>query len=141
MTPRRREFLALVAGAGTLSIAGCADESSELNAPPDEDETEDTETQTPTETDSTPNLDVVGGMLPDFGDGTVSVDVTVENRGDEASSATLVVTADAEGADERTREESVSLDPGDEETFTFEFEISQDTYYAEEWGISSALVP
>jgi hypothetical protein len=134
MSPRRREFLAATAGAAVLALAGCSDGGSELNAPSED------EGGTPTPTDPTPNLDIVGGMLPDFGDDGVSIDVTVENRGEESSSATLfVVASDGAGESRLTRETSVSLDPGDSETYTFEFDLTRETYTGEEWGVSAEL--
>jgi hypothetical protein len=127
MSQRRREFLAATAGAVALTLAGCSDGGSELNAPPEDDG------GTPTPTDPTPNLDIVDFSTPTGGDGAMSVDVTVENTGDEASSATLVVTAYNDD-DEVSTETPVSLDPGDSETYTVTVDVDPETYEEGQYG-------
>lgn len=125
MSPRRRDLLA---GAGTVAaflLAGCgSDGGSDLNTPPPG-EDDPTLTRTPTP-DPVPNLDITD-FASQVKDGTVVVDVTVENVGDATGSGTLVVTLEA-GDTSVEREKSVSVEVGGSKTYSFEFDVDVEAY-------------
>jgi hypothetical protein len=132
MARTRRRLLA-AAGSGLLAaLAGCGggvDERTPSSAPNADGEDGGTpggggenvgfpERTSPP--DPTPNLSFEDFRLVDRDD-RLHLEVDVVNDGDEAASATVEASIRA-GDVERTRERAVSLDVGESETYTFEFE-------------------
>ncbi len=113
MERTRRGLLATLVPA-LAALAGCG-------SGVDPRETSDGTAATPTPTqDPAPNLSFGGFELLEPADHLV-VAVTVVNDGDEPGAATLEVQVRA-GEEETTRRRQVALDPGNEETYRFDFE-------------------
>lgn len=115
MEHTRRGVLA-VAVPTLAAFAGCGS-----GVDPQETTDGDGETPTPTPTpDPAPNLSFDGFELLEPEDHLV-VTVTVVNDGDEPGAATLELYVRI-GDEETTRRRQVSLDPGERETYRFEFD-------------------
>jgi len=118
---RTRRGVLTVAVPTLAAFAGCGSGVDPQGTTDGDDGGADTRTETPTPTpDPAPNLAFDGFELLQPAESLV-VTVTVVNDGDETGTATLELYVRV-GDEETTRERRVSLDPGEEETYRFEFE-------------------
>ena len=99
----RRAFIGLVGAALTTGLAGCTGSNGDDESP----------------------VKSAGFDLVEADDGSLAVDFTVTNTGDETVTETVSVRATIDG-EAYTESEDVTLDPGEEETIRFEFDVPYD---------------
>ena len=99
----RRAFTRLVGVALTVGLAGCAGSSDEESS----------------------GVESAGFDVVETDDGALAADLGVSNASDEAVTETVTARATIDGED-HTESKEVTLDPGEETTVRFEFDVPYD---------------
>lgn len=112
----RRAFIGLVGAALTTGLAGCLGSNDE----------------------DSPGVESTGFDVVETDDGSFAVDFGVRNERDEQVTETATVRATIDG-EEYTESEDVTLEPGEEETIRFVFEVPYDEAMSGDFEITGEI--